>query len=129
MSAQDNLNPQQFEVHDYEGRLGNPSHITRVERGMIPTSSVARLQGASGEVPGDHRERHGEDWDVFKNDISANGIKDPIFITVDYGQEPKISEGNHRRDAAVELGLPHVPAEINYFGHAEQLGSVRDRSK
>jgi hypothetical protein len=35
-------------------------------------------------------------------------------------KDPVISEGNHRRDAAVELGHSHVPVEIRYFGHAEQ---------
>lgn len=42
-----------------------------------------------------------------------------VFVTVDWGEEPKLSEGNHRRDAAVELGMTHVPAEVRYFGHAQ----------
>lgn len=121
MTAADHLSPKQFLVtKDYEGEVGNPNHITRSERGTIPTSSVAHLLGVKGERPGEHRNRTGERWTSFTNDIAANGIKDPIFITVDHGQEPKISEGNHRRDAAVHLGIPEVPVEVRYFGHAEQ---------
>jgi 8-oxo-dGTP diphosphatase len=115
------------EVREYEGTVGDPSHITRSEEGLMPTSAVAGLPGNRGERPGEHRNRQGGAWEDFKRDIAANGIRNPIFITVDHGQEPRISEGNHRRDAAVELGLPHVPVEVRYFGHAEREGLVQDR--
>lgn len=105
---------------DYEGRLAEPRHITRRQDGTIPTSAIAHLRGVKGEVPGEHRNRKGQAWEDFKADIAANGIQHPIFITHDYGEEPKISEGNHRRDAAVELGLPEVPVEIKHFGQAER---------
>lgn len=114
-----------FDVErDYEGEVGNPQHITRKEEGHIPLSSIAHLQGVRGEQPGEHRNRQDEAWEKFKGDIAARGIQNPIFITVDHGQEPKISEGNHRRDAALELGLSHVPVEIRYFGHAERQRRV-----
>jgi hypothetical protein len=109
-----------LETHDSEGEVGNRSHITRVQRGHIPTSAIAHLPGVRGEVPGEHRNKQGEHWDRFKGDIAEHGIKSPVFITVDYGESPKISEGNHRRDAAVELGHSHTPVEIRYFGHAEK---------
>lgn len=122
MSAAEHLNSGQFglETHDYEGRVGDSQHITRVQRGWLPTSAVANMPGARGEVPGEHRNKQGPAWERFKGDIAEHGIKSPVFITVDYGQEPKMSEGNHRRDAAVELGHSHVPAEIRFFGHAER---------
>ncbi len=112
---------------DYEGQVGNTQHITAIEEGHIPTAAIRYLRGVMGEVPGDHRNIQGEDWEKFKQDIAANGIKQPIFITVDHGEQPKISEGNHRRDAAVELGMENVPVEIRYFGHAEQEGTVAER--
>jgi 8-oxo-dGTP pyrophosphatase MutT (NUDIX family)/2'-5' RNA ligase len=115
-------------VKEYEGTTGDPSHITRSEDGWLPTSAVAHLPGARGEVPGGHRNRQGEKWDSFKSDIAANGIREPIFITVDHGKQPVISEGNHRRDAAVELGHSHVPVEVRYYGHAEQQGTVQSRA-
>lgn len=123
MSASDHLQPMQFT--EYEGRVGNPNHITRTESGMLPTSAIAGLRGRAGELPGEHRNRQGADWEGFKNDIASNGIRNPIFVTADHGESPKISEGNHRRDAAVELGMSHVPVEIRYYGHAEQQGLVR----
>lgn len=113
---------------DYEGEVGNRDHITRTELGTLPIAAVKDLLGARGEVPGGHRNRTGEAWDSFVKDIKDNGIKNPIFITVDHGQAPQISEGNHRRDAAVEAGFDHVPVEIKYFGHAEQEGSVHERA-
>jgi hypothetical protein len=116
-----------LDAHDYEGTTGNSGHITRTERGMIPAVALAHLKGASGEVPGEHRNRSGPEWESFKSDIAENGIRDPVFVTVDHGREPVISEGSHRRDAAAELGMSHVPAEIRYYGHAEQQGTVLDR--
>jgi hypothetical protein len=105
---------------DYEGRVGDKSHITRTQNGTLPISAVANMPGAKGETPGEHRNKQGEAWEKFKQDIAENGIQRPIFITVDPGGQPVISEGNHRRDAALELGLDSVPVEIRYFGHAEQ---------
>lgn len=122
MTASDHLGMQ---FTDYEGQVGNRDHITRVEHGMLPTSAIATMHGARGEVPGEHRNRQGAKWDSFKDDIRANGIKSPVFITVDHGQAPVLSEGSHRRDAAVELAHSHVPAEIRYYGHAERNGLVR----
>lgn len=108
------------ETRDYKGEVGNSSHITRGQVGTLPTEAVRHLMGVRGEVPGEHRNRQGERWDAFKADIAANGIREPIFITHDWGEEPKINEGNHRRDAAVELGHERVPVEIRHFGHAEK---------
>jgi hypothetical protein len=114
------LGPQfQGVQRDYEGEIGNRGHITRAQDGTLPTSAVAGMRGAAGEAPGEHRNRQGERWDHFKSDIATNGIRDPLFITVDHGEDPKISEGNHRRDAAVELGLDRVPVTVRYFGRAE----------
>lgn len=118
-------------VKEYEGEEGNRSHITRVERGMIPTSWVRDMPGVNGERPGEHRNRQGAAWEDFKQALRSgpgdDGIKAPLFITVDHGSQPRLSEGNHRRDAYVELGATHVPAEIRYFGHAERQGTVGDR--
>lgn len=115
-------------ARDYEGRAGNREHITRKEDGMLPIAAVAHLMGARGEVPGEHRNKQGQAWEAFKEDIRTNGIQNAIFITVDPREEPKISEGNHRRDAAVELGLEEVPVEIRYFGKAEEQGTVASRA-
>ena len=116
-----------LDAKSYDGEVGNTGHITRNEQGTIPTAAIAKLMGVRREIPGDHRNKKGQVWEDFKADIAANGILEPIFITVDPGEDPKISEGNHRRDAAVELGMDEVPVEIRYFGHAEIQGTVLER--
>jgi hypothetical protein len=115
-------------VREYDGTVGDLSHITRSETGLIPVAAVALLHGVKGERPGEHRNRRGAAWDAFKASVAADGMISPIFVTVDYGQDPKISEGSHRRDAAVELGWSHLPGEVRYFGHAETQGTVGERA-
>jgi hypothetical protein len=114
---------------DYEGEYGNLDHITRNQTGHVPTAAIASLLGVRGEQPGQHRNRQGgERWEDFKRDVVKSGFR-PIFITVDFRQQPRISEGNHRRDAAVELGMTEVPVEVRYFGHAERLLSLSDEGE
>lgn len=110
--------------HDFEGEIGNERHITRRVYGTVPLSKVTNMPGARGEIPGVHRNKLGPQWDKFKSDIQEHGIREPIFITHDYGKQPVISEGNHRRDAAAELGMEEVPVEVAYFGHAEHDDSL-----
>jgi hypothetical protein len=122
------LNPKQFSMTtswEEPGTPGNRTHITREDTGWLPIESVAKMQGVMGEVPGEHRNKQGEHWESFKGDIAERGIEHPLFITVDPGEDPKMSEGNHRRDAAVELGHTHVPATVRYFGHAERRKVVQ----
>jgi rifampin ADP-ribosylating transferase len=114
---------------DWAGDIGRNDHITRSETGVIPTASIAQLHGVRDEAPGEHRNHQGTKWEEFKRDIAQNGITHPIFITVDWDQPPKISEGNERRDAAVENGMSHVPVEIRYFGKAETQGTVLERAR
>lgn len=108
------------QVVSYEGEVGNDQHITRVASGRLPIAAVARLAGARGERPGEHTTRSPERFTQLKDDIAANGIKSPLFITVDHGKDPVIAEGNNRRDAALALGHSHVPVEVRYFGRAER---------
>lgn len=118
-----------LEATDYEGQIGNAQHVTRVERGTMPTSAIAHLRGVSGERPGEHTTMSDAQWGKFRDDVARHGITNPIFITVDHDQEPRISEGNNRRDAAVALGMAQVPVLIRYFGHAERQGTVWDRAR
>jgi hypothetical protein len=125
-----NLNPNQFglrKVFSEPGREGERSHITYEESGTVPTSVVANMPGRMGEVPGEHRNKRGQEWDEFKNDIGQHGIKNPLFVMVFPDEdELSISEGNHRRDAAVELGHEGVPVTVRYFGHAERKRRLYD---
>ena len=109
------------------GQAGNRSHITMVEKGFAPTEEIASLKGVMGEVRGEHRNRLDSAWEEFKNQIKREGIKERIFITVDHNGVAQISEGNHRIDAAVELGMKQVPVEIRYFGKADAEGLLSQR--
>lgn len=109
------------------GVPGMDRHVTRDEFGSVPVEVVRHMPGMSGEIPGHHRNRLGPQWDEFLGDIAENGIRDRIFINVFKDMTPMINEGNHRRDAAVELGIPEVPVQIRYFGRAEDQGSVLER--
>lgn len=112
---------------DYEGTTGDRTHITRVQEGTISPRAIANLLGVRGERPGQHRNRQGADWDAFVADVKAHGVRSPIFITVDPDAEPVISEGNHRRDAALEAGLTEVPVTVRYYGHAERQHALASR--
>lgn len=118
--AQSRKDAARGKVDTAQGSVGNSRHITRDEWGYMPTSQVAQMHGARGEIPGGHRNKQGERWDAFKSSVAEHGVKEPIFITVDHDKQPQLSEGNHRRDAAVELGHTHVPVNVRYFGHSEQ---------
>lgn len=120
--------PDELEVQEFDGEVGNDRHITRKETGRISTRNIADLEGVSGEVRGEHRNRQGEEWETFKADIEEHGIQDPIFITVEPDGTARISEGNHRLDAAIELGLEDVPVEVRYFGKGERHGSLAERA-
>lgn len=104
---------------DFIGEVGNDTHITRTETGMADPQSLLDLSGAKGEIRGQHVRRQGVEWQEFVKDIQTNGVKEPIFITVD-SKGSLLSEGNHRLDAAIEAGLKEIPVEIRYFGHSEQ---------
>lgn len=112
----------------YEGTPGNRQHITLVEKGTIPPQALAGYHGVKGEVRHAHANRQGAAWDGFLADVRANGVREPIFVTVDPHRAPEISEGNHRLDAALEAGRSSIPVEIRYYGHAEREGTVLERA-
>ena len=109
------------------GQSGNNGHLTRVETGRIDPKLIAHIPGAAGERRGEHRNRSGADWEHFKKDLAENGIKFPITIFSESGKNPVVYEGNHRIDAALELGMGLVPVDIRYFGKAEDDGLVYEK--
>jgi hypothetical protein len=113
-------------IETFEGAEGSTRDITRIETGDVKINSISHLRGACGEIRGKHTRRHGKEWESFKNDIAEHGIIEPIFILKDPGEDAVIREGNHRLDAALELGLDTVPVEIRYFGHSEKTGLVAE---
>lgn len=116
-----------IEIKQFDGETGNSKHLTRREVGNIPLAWLRNLRGKMGEKRGEHRNRLGTAWDEFKSDIAAHGIKNPILVIVDYDKEPFVYEGNHRIDAAIELGMKTIPGEIRYFGNSQDQGTIEAR--
>ena len=93
---------------------------TQTEKGFINPKQLKNVPGESGEIRGAHRDIQGKDWEIFKKDIKEKGVQNPIHLNVDPGVGVRVSEGNHRLDAALEVGLDKIPFTRSSFGKAEQ---------
>jgi len=119
-------------VSEHEGRYQDNNHITQVDEGTLDLITLVQLKGRKGERREYHRRGDEqyfgnypiERWREFVRDVEENGIKEPIFIVVEWeGGKPKgfIYEGNHRIQAAKQAGIfEDIPVEVCYFGHAEK---------
>ena len=104
----------------WEGVYGNVDHLTRTERGTINPKELRNISGERGEIRGLHRNKSGQKWEDFKKDIKERGVIDPIHMVVDPKKGVRITEGNHRLDAALELGLDKIPFTRSSFGRADE---------
>jgi len=121
-------------VESWDGEYGR-FHVTRREKGTLAVRDVL----ASTQPPyhgvrawhGDGEDRYfgsysEADWNDFLSDIRRNGIRNPILIRVMPRQSrwatamPELREGNHRLQAAIQLGMEEVPVVIDYYGRAEE---------
>jgi hypothetical protein len=118
---------EKFERHS--GTEGNNRHITGEMYTNLPTEYCLKLSGVMGEDRKWHKHSSGmwlfgnytiEKWYEFLKSIAEDGLKWPIFITVDYKDRPKINEGNHRVQAFEQLKIETIPANIRFFGKAEE---------
>lgn len=90
---------------------------------QLPTSEAAqyRISLPSGDSYGGDE---GFDWGWLRNDISRNGVQNPVTVYTD-GSRAHLDDGNHRATLAHELGVPHVPAHVvqlspeDYDGYAD----------
>ncbi len=123
-------------VESWDGEYGR-FHVTRRETGTLAVRDViawtespyhgVRAWTGSGEDRrfGNYAE---SDWNEFLSDIRRNGIREPLLIRVmpagsrwsRPGNMPELREGNHRLQAAIQLGMKEVPVVIDYFGRAEE---------
>ena len=123
-----------LKVEEYIGKKGRKDHITRYEKGTIPTKEALTLNPPirhhgrrkwhmrDGErYFGNYSE---ERWNALLEDIRKNGIKTDLWIKADPGKEAELMEGNHRVQAAAQIGLPTVPVNIQYYGLREEDGLV-----
>lgn len=109
----------------YNGTTGQRRHITMNQDVWMPIAVAESLKGVMNEKRAfDDKGNFGnytkEEWAKLLEDIKENGLEHPIFITVDYGGKPEISEGNHRIQALKQLGYKWIPAQIRYFGNAQE---------
>jgi hypothetical protein len=128
-----NESPRVIKRKDYEGAVGEKRHITRSEDVIIPLEKVLSIPGAKGEKREFSERGFGnyssEGWSNFLDDLRTNGLNDPIFIIVDPGVGPRVYEGNHRIQAAKQLGWKTIPAEIRYTGHAERDNELMESKR
>ena len=121
-----------LKVEEFYGKKGRRGHLTRYEKGSIPTSEALKISPPKGyhnrrqwHMKGGERYfgSYPEDkWNEFLEDVRRNGIKTELWIQKDPGEEAQIMEGNHRVQAAAQLGLPTVPVYIRYYGLSEEEG-------
>lgn len=113
---------------DYAGKDGNRGHVTRVEDVWVPISKANNIPGVMGERRRFSAKGFGNykqsEWTALKKDILRNGLNHPIFITKDWNGDFEISEGNHRVQAALQLGMTHIPARVQYHGNSQKQGTL-----
>lgn len=111
----------------------NTDNITFTEEGRLSLDSVKDLKGFAGENHqwkeytdsdgnisryfGKYNEK---DWNVFLEDISTNGINEPIELVVTKDGDVRVLNGNHRLQAAIQLNLPDVPIIVKYRDNSEE---------
>lgn len=111
------------------GYNAGKSTWTACQEGDVSLDSILNIPGArnenrtwwesptAGKMFGNYTE---EQWNEFLEDIKQNGIQGALMIWVEKDQSIVLAEGNHRREAAKQLGLSSVPVEIRYYGNSQQ---------
>jgi len=102
--------------------------VTKEIRGIIRLDAIDKFPGAYNEKREwwTHKNKRffglypEEDWQEFLEDIKKNGIKEPILIFVNKDGSIVIGEGNHRIQAAKQLGLEYVPVVVRFFGNSQK---------
>lgn len=106
---------------------GDSTVETYYEKGILSLDTLDYAIGYNNEKR-QWREENGEryfgnyseeQWNKFLEDIKQNGIKEPIKVEVYPNGTIAIWEGNHRVEAARQLNLEGIPAEVYYMGGAE----------
>lgn len=106
----------------------NNDGVSYIESGRLSVDDIKSLKGFNGEDHkwtgnGDNRffgKYREKDWKVFLEDISNNGIKEPIELCVDRDGKTTVKNGNHRLQAAIQLNLNDVPVIVKYRNNSEE---------
>ena len=91
----------------YNGSFANNDHVTGIFRGLIRSTTASVIRGKNNEQRLFDRSPYGrmskENYQELKNDIQINGIKEPVFIVLEW---------NNKHD---ELKLEKAMADKGYF--------------
>lgn len=113
---------------DNKMERGSQYTLTQIREGFVPTSFISKIPGLNNEKR-NWKERSGvnmfgnypeKDWLAFLQNIREQGILEPLLIFVEENGDILISEGNHRKEAAIQLGFKEVPVEIRYFANSQE---------
>jgi hypothetical protein len=73
--------------------------------GYVPTHVLAGMHGNATDREGIERHK--------ARLLSGEGFEDPVMVEFDHrNKRILVGEGNHRVDAAMELGISHVPTRV-----------------
>ena len=68
------------------------------------------------------------DLDTLTEDMRANGVREPLILTVGQrDRKVKLGEGNHRVEAAIRLDATHLPVRVLRMQFIAEGGVVFDR--
>ena len=84
--------------------------VTRKTKGDVETVSTALFDGVDQRNKADTST---PEYAALKTSIAKTGIVDPITVTTNSLGKPEVFEGNHRLQAARELGITEVPVVLH----------------
>jgi hypothetical protein len=91
-------------MHDYPAQIGNVSGEESTV-GYVRTDLLAGMHGNGTDREGIERHK--------ARLLSGEGFTDPAMVEFDPGKKiARVGEGNHRVEAARELGVSHVPVRV-----------------
>lgn len=106
VGANEHRDPRSWHPHmnDYPSGIGNVGG-TESTVGYVPTATLAGMHGNATDRRG---------VDRWKERLqSGEGFTDPVMVEFDPAtKRAVVGEGNHRVEAAKELGISHVPARV-----------------
>lgn len=98
----------------------------------LPLAQVLTYQGARGENHQFHTRNNATyfgryplaKWMTFVEDIAANGITEEIMLYVEQDGTIFVGEGNHRIQAAKQVGIDQIIVDVRFFGGSEKISTL-----
>lgn len=87
---------------------------TRGERRRWRT--ITKVDGTTHRIFGKYSE---SEWYEFLDKMKQGVVTDPVMIYVDKSGKVSVADGNHRREASIQLGIKEIPVRVYYFGDSQ----------